>query len=200
MMKRAKQTVAAAGRADGSNDAGGGDSPYNMSMDHVPAGWVEAQSASPISGFDSDPLDRAARFSAVPTGQESTFIPNIAALGASFVGGISWFLAESQGIYNGPWLAVVVGAFIALAIRATAIGQPPYRAILALSAYLLTLLLVLVAVTHRDLTAVYGSGYTLQEYEETLIRTRFQDLGHLLAYGLGAVVASVTAYTGRSRR
>ena len=118
MMKRAKQTVAAAGRADGGNDAGGGDSPYNMSMDHVPAGWVEAQSASPIAGFDSEPLNRAARFSAVPTGQESTFIPNIAALGASFIGGISWFLAESQGVYNGPWLAIVVGAFIALAIRA----------------------------------------------------------------------------------
>lgn len=199
MIKRAKQTVSAGVQSDSAGSRAG-ESPYDMSMDQVPSGWVDAQSASPIRSVDNTPLSGRARFDAMPTGHESTFIPNIAAVAASFTAGVVWFLVDSQGIYNGPWIAIAVGAFIAAAIQLTRMGEGPYRAVLAMSSYLLTLLVVLIFVTHRDLTAVYGSGYSLRDYEDTLIRTRFQNAGHLIAYGLGAVVASVLAYTGRNQR
>ncbi len=200
MMKRAKQTVTAGVRSDSAGSVQNAASPYDMSMDEVPAGWLEAQGASPTSGSDNTAFHGSSRFNAMPTRQESSFIPNIAALGAAFVSGVVWFLIDVQGVYNGPWIAVAVGAFIACAIRLPGIGEGPYKAVLSLSAYLLTMLLVLLFVTHQDLTTVYGGSYSLQDYEETLIRTRFRNLGNMFAYGLGAIVATVLAYLDRPNR
>jgi hypothetical protein len=199
MIKRAKQAVAT-GDTTGERGSDSVDSPYNVSMDQVPSEWLDAQHESPIAGLDNSPLPQSARFTEMPTGRESMFIPNIAAIGASLVTGVAWFLSESQAIYGGPWIAVAVGAIIAAAIRATRMGEGPYKSMLALSAYLITVLFVLIFVTHRDLTVVYGSNYDIRVYEDTLIRTRFQNLSHLLAYGLGAAVSVVVAFGGGKRR
>lgn len=203
MIKRVKQKVSATATANGSNDphaAGGDASPYDLSMSHVPAGWVEAQGASPIGNIGAPTMATTARFSTMPSSSGSSFIPNVAALGASLATGTAWLLIDVQNIYSGPWIAILVGAIIALAIRITGLGEAPYKAMLALSAYLLTTLAVLILATRQDLATVYGSGYSFGDYEDTLIRTRFQDAAQLVAYGLGAIVAAVLAFGGRSHR
>ena len=169
---------------------------YDLSIDGVPDHWVEAQQQSPIGAGDSRPIKHSAHFSVIPRRRESPFVANVAALAGAFLGGATWYFTDLLELYRGPWAAVAVGAFIAVIVRLTSRALPAYRSAIAVAAYLLTLLLVLILITHRDLSAIYGDAGTLAAYEDTLIRTRFQDLGHLLAYGLGALGAVVISVVG----
>jgi hypothetical protein len=169
---------------------------FDLSMDGVPPDWVEAQQQSPIGAGDPTPVKGSAHLSVIPRRRESPFVANVAALAGAFLGGAAWYFTELAELYRGPWAAVAVGAFIAAMVRLTSRALPAYRAAITVAAYLLTLLLVLMLITHRDLSAIYGDAGTLQAYENTLIRTRLQDLGHLLAYGLGAVTAVIISGIG----
>lgn len=174
--------------------------PYDFSMEHVPADWVEAQLESPLGKGDPRPLSSAARFSSIPTRAESTFIPNIVALGASFIGGTAWYFIEILSLYRGPWLAVGVGAFIALAVRLTGMGEQTYRAVVSVSAYLLTTFAALVLITYRDLSTIYGSGYNFSEFEDAVVATRIENLSSLLALLLGGLVAGSIGFLRRGQR
>ncbi len=172
----------------------------DLSMNRVPNDWVQAQMVSPLGTGDAKPLSGTARFSTIPTTYESPFIPNVAALGASLLAGTAWFLIEVFGVSRGPWIAVAVGAFIGFAVRLPGVGDRSYRAMVSVAAYLLTVLAVLILVTHRDLSTIYGSSYDFQEYEDTLIRTRFRSGIHLLAYAAGAMVAAKVGSLPKSSR
>ena len=201
MNRRWRPDVAPAPRVEPESDAEPTASDaFDLSMAHVPADWVDAQIVSPLGTGDTKPLSGTARFSAIPTSNESPFISNVAALGAAFLAGTAWFLVESFGVSRGPWLTVAVGAFIGFAVRLPAVGDRSYRAMVSVAAYLLTVLAVLILVTHRDLSTIYGSNYDFQEYEDTLIRTRFRSGLHLLAYGVGAVAAAKIGSLPKSAR
>lgn len=174
---------------------------FDMSMGTVPENWVEAQHESPTAEGDSGAFtNKSARFNTIPTGHQSTFIENVAALGASFVTGSLWYICEVLNLYRGPWIAVALGAVIALAVRFAGNSGPSYRAVLTVASYLLTLLLVLILITHRELTDIYGGVSEFQSYEQTLVRTRLQDPTHLVAYGLGGFLAAQIAYVHRPNR
>lgn len=189
-----------AAKGGGSVTATAENGQFDLSMDRVPAHWKEAQADSPTAAMAVEGPNPNARFSAIPAKHGSSFIPNAVALGASFVSGAAWFVVEFFEVYQGPWIAVLVGAVIATFIRMAADTEPAYNAVLAVGAYLLTLLVVLIFVTHQELTDIYGSVGDFQIYEQTLVRTRLQDPVHLLAYGLGAVVASQIAYRQMPKR
>ncbi len=172
---------------------------FDMSMETVPDGWVDAEAESPVSMLDHGFTNRSNRFGSIPTGHQSSFIGNVAALGSSFITGSLWYLSEVLDLYRGPWIAVAMGAIIALAVRfAGGSLAPSYRAVLTVASYLLTLLLLLILITHRELTDIYGGVDEFQVYEQTLVRTRLQDPTHLMAYGLGGFVASQIAYLHRA--
>lgn len=180
----------------GGNAGGATAGAYDLSIDGIPKHWVEAQDQSPIGGGDFRPIKQSAHLSVIPRRRESPFVANVAALAGAFLGGAAWYFADLLELYRGPWAAVAVGALIAVVVRLTSSAAPAYRAAIAVAGYLLTLLVVLILITHRDLTAIYGDTGTLDAYEDTLIRTRLQDLGHLVAYGLGALASVVITVVG----
>ncbi len=171
---------------------------FDMSMDTVPGRWHDAQLDSPFDHTADGFTNRSNRFNTIPTGQQSSFIGNVAAIGSSFVTGSVWYLCEVLDVYRGPWAAVAMGVVIAIAVRLAggSLG-PSYRAALTVASYLLTLLLMLILITHRELTDIYGGIDGFQVYEQTLVRTRLQDPGHLIAYGFGGFIASQIAYLHR---
>lgn len=197
MTRQSEHETAAAAAIEKQPTAGNPD-PYDISMDSVPAGWVDAQIASPLGAGTAEPLTRPGRINTIPTGQTSPFIANIAALGAAFIGGTGWYLAHIFDVYRGPWIAVLLGALIALMVRSAGVGHRSYNAMLSVATYLATLLTVLIFITNRDLTAIYGSAYDFQDFENTLLRTRFQNGWHLLAYGVGILVAGQLAFLRRT--
>lgn len=177
--------------------AGGGLSgdSLDMSMGTVPQDWVDAQEEAPIPYGEYEMLSRAARFDVIPTGsREGSFVANATAAAASLVCGASWYLMDVAGVYSGPWLAPAVGLAIALAVRITSSAEAAYRAVVSVASYLLTLIVILVLLTHRDLTSIYDSIESFQVYESTLVRTRLQDPVHIGAYLLGAFLAAQLGY------
>lgn len=193
MSEISEQQVPTSG--DHTSDAGGR---FNMSMETVPTGWVEAQHESPVGSGDGSPLPRTARFSTIPTGSESAYIANVTALGAAFISGTIWYMTALFDIYDGPWIATVVAAVIALAVRFAGGADRTYRAALSLTFFLLTVLIVLLLITHQQLIEVYGSAGGFQQYEDTLVNTRLKQPAHLVAYGLGALLAVQISFLDRS--
>lgn len=173
---------------------------YDMSIGAVPDGWVEAQIESPIGTGDCTAMPRSARFATIPTGTESSYIANVTALGAAFITGTLWYMAYIFNIYDGPWIAPVVAAVIALAVTFAGGADRTYRSALCVTFYLLTLLVVLLLITHQQLLEVYGTASGLRNYEQALVRTRLQDPLHLVAYGLGGFLAVQINFLQRSSR
>ncbi|MEM7323570.1 MAG: hypothetical protein AAF531_10840 [Actinomycetota bacterium] len=166
-----------------------------MSIESVPDHWFEAQEESPIPYGEYEVLAGTANLGRIPmSARESTFIANAAAVGASMLTGLAWYLLDLGGIYGGPWVAPIVALIIGAAIRAASEVESAYLAVLSVASYLLTLMVVLILLTHRDLTDIYESVDNFQVYETTLVRTRLQDPLHIGAYLLGAVVAARVAY------
>lgn len=167
----------------------------DMSMGTVPQEWHNAQDQAPTQYGDYGAISRAARFDVIPTGpRESTFVANAAAVAASLMSGTTWYLMDVVGIYSGPWLAPLVGLAIALTIRIASNAEAAYRAVLSVASYLLTLMVILIVLTHRDLTEIYQSIDNFQVYETTLVRTRLQDPLHVGAYFLGAFLSAQIGY------
>ena len=86
---------------------------------------------------------------------------------------------------------------IALTVNLAGGADRTYRAALSVTFYLMTLLIVLLMITHRQLVEVYGSAGGFQNYEDNLVRTRLQDPVHMVAYGLGALLAVQISFLRR---
>lgn len=196
MSRRAKQRSSsnAAVQTPSDNDS------FNMSIDHVPDDWVEAEKASPLDDDDGALLKRNTRFNTMPTGHQSPFISNVVALAAAFISGCVWYFSHALDMYRGPWAALAAGVFIAVAIRLTKIGQPPYRLFLAISTYLVTVMVVLVLLTRRDLSASFRPNLSFGDYEQALMRTRLRDVWYLTALGLGGFLTGVIAFVSPGKR
>lgn len=167
------------------------DEALDMSMSSVPQTWVDAEEEAPIPYGEYAALSSTVRFNVIPTGRrESPFVANAAAVGASLVCGTAWYLMDVFDLYSGPWLAPVTGAAIAIAVRMSSRAEPAYRAVVSVASYLLSLMVVLFLLTHRDLAQIYDSIDSFQVYESTLVRNRLQDPLHIAAYLCGAVLAA----------
>lgn len=172
----------------------------DMSMGGVPSEWFDAQDDSPIPYDDYAALTRPGRFGVLPIGaREGTFVANLTALIAGALSGGLWYFLDVFDIYSGPWPALAIGVIIAATVRATSKVMPAYASVLSVAFYLLTLFVVLILLTHRDLNQIYGSVDDFQTYESTLVRTRLQDPIHIGAYLLGGVLAAQVAYLQRPK-
>lgn len=176
------------------------DNRFDVSMETVPEGWVEAQSASPVGLAAINSLARSPRFATIPTPSESPYVANVTALGASFITGTVWYLVALFDVYDGPWIATLAAAIISLAVQLAGGADRTYRAALSVTFYLITLLIVLLMITHRQLIDVYGTAGGFRNYEDVLVRTRLQNPVHMLAYGLGALLSVQISFFHRPGR
>lgn len=171
---------------------------YDLSMERVPSEWVDAQDASPLGNGDPFHRRRSSRFAVVPEDHGSPFVTNVIAAGVAFGSVATWYFLEVLGIYRGPWIPVVAAVVIGIVVRFAGLEDPNYRLIVAVSTYLLAVLVALILITHRDLRAIYGS-YGLAEFETLLIANRFAEVGRALALAAGAVLAPSVAVLGHGR-
>ena len=194
MTKKTRQHPAASDRRLPPVTSKAAADPYDLSMAEIPAAWVEAQDASPLANLPNEPIRRTGSVAVIPKRQQSNFIANIAALTASFVAGTTWYFTDLLEMYRGPWSAVAVGALVAIVVRLTGGPDASYRIVLAAASYLLTLLVVLILITRRELTDIYGSVSQFQDYEQNLVRTKLHDPAHVAAYAIGLVTAVVLGF------
>lgn len=124
---------------------------------------------------------------------------NAAATAAGFISATAWYLADVLGAYEGPWTPLAVALVIAASIRLSSRAHPTHRSAVSAITYLLVLLIVVILLTHRDLVAIYGEIDDYRTYEESLLRSRLQHPLHLVAYGVGGLVAAVVPLLGDRR-
>ncbi len=170
-----------------------------VSVDDAPGHWVEAEreAPSPVVGLPFRP--GRSRIAAIPVRSEGSFVANTVGAASGFIAGSIWYSLDLLGLYEGPWAPVAVAACIALSIRLFSRALPRERSVASIVTYLLVLLIVLILTTHRDLVAIYGEIGDYRAYEQSVVRSRLQDPLHLVAYGLGGLVAAVVPVVGRRR-
>lgn len=173
---------------------------FDVSIDTVPDEWVEAEAASPIPYDEYTSISQPGRVDTVPTGnREGVFVANVAAFIAAMLAGGLWYAVDVLDVYSGPWPAILVAAIIGLAVQRTSKVMSAYGSVVSVAFYLLTLVAVLFALTHRDLVLVYGEVTDLSLYEDTLVRTRLRKPLHIVAYVLGIGVAAQMSFLQRLR-
>lgn len=181
-------------------EGGRGQTEFDMSVTTTPEAWLAAQRQSPIAE-DPTPLSRQRGMTLVPKGRRaSVFNVLISALIGSLLTGTVWYWLDGSGFYDGPWIAVAAGMFIAVVVRAFSGGvDSTLQGALAAGVYFLTLAAALLLIARRNLTEIYGPIRDFQLYEENLVETRFQDPVQVLAFLLGALAAIIVTYLLRER-
>lgn len=170
-----------------------------VSVDDVPADWRTAEQLAPAAGPTTPSPVRRAKRATIPIRREGTFVANAVGAASGFVSASAWYLLDSLGIYQGPWTPVLVAVVIGISIRSFSQANPTHRSVVSTLAYLLVLLSVLMLATHRDLVTVYGAIDDYRIYEQSIVRSRLQDPLHLVAYGIGGILAAVLPLAGERR-
>ena len=171
----------------------------SFSVRTVPESWVEAQADSGTT--DTKPLPAKRAVGMVPIGTQADVLTgSLAALAVSVVTGIAWFAFESQDVFDSPWLAVIAGVLIAVAVRlGVGADHSDVRATLSLIFYIITLFGVAYFVERYDYVRVYGQAPGFQEAQTELVRDRLTEPETMIAWAIGVVANLQTGYLLRRR-
>ena len=91
-------------------------SPFDFSIRSAPETWREAAVDAPEG--DPDPIRRKRVVGELPIRYEIDAVTaSIAAFAISIVTGAGWYLLEVQNGAASPWIALALGAVIAIAVR-----------------------------------------------------------------------------------
>lgn len=171
----------------------------SFSVRDVPESWVEA--ADENGPVDNSPLTKKRAVGVVPIHQDADALTgSLAALAMSVVVGTAWYAFESQDVINSPWLAVVAGALIAVAVRLGAgADHSDVRATVSLIFYIITLFVVAYFIEAFDYRQIYGSRPSFQATQTELVRDRLRQPETIFAWAIGVFVNLQTGYLLRRR-
>ncbi|MFT7599385.1 MAG: hypothetical protein ACI8TP_002316 [Acidimicrobiales bacterium] len=173
--------------------------PFDFSVRNAPETWLEAAVEAPEG--DDLPLHRKRMVGRLPARYEiDTLTACIAALAISISIGASWYLFETRNALNTPWISVVLGVFIAVAVRLGAGPDlPEVRATMSVIFYLGTILLVSYMIERTQFIQIYGSSAAIAGGERGLVRDRLTQPETVVAWGLGLLAATQLSYLLRKR-
>jgi hypothetical protein len=164
------------------------DHELDFSASSAPESWYEAAALAPKG--DDRPWSRPGPITTMPSGR-SIDLPMAAltALAMSIVGGCAWYAVDSAGVVTTPWLAVVLGAMIAIGVRLGGGGHDREAgAALAGLFYAVTLLVVNFLAARHSYLDLYGPSSNLVAFEQEVIRSRLTNPWAILAWFSGAAV------------
>ncbi len=173
---------------------------HDAEIKKTPREWFEAEAESP-SDESGEWAESRVAMAVVPSGlRGSPFsIIGSATVGA-FVGANAWYWSELSDLIRSPWVAVPLGAFIALTTRIGGGGRDTgFRAGTAVAIYFVALTGVLMGLTYNALIDVYGYVESYAQFEQSLLRARLQQSEHLVAYVIGAAAAWILSVLLRQR-
>lgn len=166
----------------------------DYSRQQVPQSWTEAASEAPGAGlsYQSAGAGKGHRVRAIPGPRADIFTAFFATAAVSMAGGVAWFQAFIRGATY-PWVALVMGLAIALALRLS-IGprDGQTRAMMGLLFYLVTASLVVFLITSHTYADLYGTRPSWGQFEDELLRSRLTNPLFLLAWAGGGLV-TITA-------
>jgi hypothetical protein len=174
-------------------------STYDFGLRTAPDHWQEAALEAPEG--DPTPLRRKRHVGTLPVSNQMDFVTSfLAALCMAAVCGTAWYLIETNHAVRYPWLAVALGALLAVAVRlGGGRDHAETRAVMSVVFYLATLLIVAYLVERWYHIALWGPGSTLVGGERGLVRHRLTEPVTLAAWCLGLVATVQLSYLLRRR-
>ncbi|MEZ5377598.1 MAG: hypothetical protein R2733_13915 [Acidimicrobiales bacterium] len=173
----------------------------NYSMRTAPESWMEAAEASEIV-HDPTPLGRKRVMAEVPSREQpdmvsATIFGGIVAL----AGGWLWYRYEVDTLTQLAWLAPLIGAAIAVAVRiAGGARHSDVRATLASVLYLLMVLSVAYMVERTQFAATYGTSSEYFNSDTALLRHRISEPQTISFWLLGLIGTIHLSYMLGKRR
>ena len=167
------------------------DQDLDFTTSNIPDSWHAAAGQAPGGGLSSAGHG-GERMRRMPSRSSlDLFSAALAGTVGSGLLGLGWWYLESSGLLIAPWLALAVGATLALLVRAGGgADDPGTRAIVSVVFYLVTSSTVIVLVAREVFAAAYGSDPGLAEFEQSLLHSRFAEPLAVVCWVGGAVVAA----------
>ena len=157
---------------------------FDFSPRTVPQSWTDAADEAP--GGDGMPLKKTPQVKTPPIRTSlDMFSACVSTVAVSIVTGFAWYVLQLSGVTT-PWIAVALGAAIALALRLGG-GRPDSqtRAIMALLFYLATASVVIFLVARHNYAELYGSEPGLLDFEQELLHSRLTEPLAIVAWFTG---------------
>ena len=175
------------------------DAAFDFDIRSAPETWKEAAVDAPEG--DANPLRRRRVVGDLPIRYEiDTVTASLSAMIVSIVAGTAWYMVEVENALNSPWVSVVLGALIAVAVRLGAGPHlPEIRATLAVIFYIVTVLAVAYMVERTQFIAIYGNEAAIAGGERGLVRDRLTEPQTVAAWTLGLLTATQVSYLLRKR-
>ncbi|MEZ5225418.1 MAG: hypothetical protein R2710_01760 [Acidimicrobiales bacterium] len=172
----------------------------NYSMRTAPESWMEAAEASEIV-HDPTPLGRKRVMAEVPSREQpdmvsATIFGGIVAL----AGGWLWYRYEVDTLTQLAWLAPLIGAAIAVAVRSPVVLATATFATLASVLYLLMVLSVAYMVERTQFAATYGTSSEYFNSDTALLRHRISEPQTISFWLLGLIGTIHLSYMLGKRR
>lgn len=172
---------------------------FDFSVRTAPNEWSDAAADAPES--DEKPLYRKRVVGDLPHRYEFDGVTSsISALAISIAVGVSWYVLEINNALQTPWISVILGLLIAVAVR---LGAGPHvpeaRATLSVIFYIATLLTVAYMIERYQFVAVYGTDASIAGGERGLVRDRLTQPGTVAAWAIGLLTTIQASYLLRKR-
>lgn len=172
---------------------------FDFSVRTAPNEWSDAAADAPEG--DEKPLYRKRVVGDLPHRYEFDAVTSsISALAISIAVGVSWYVLEINEALQTPWIAVLLGLLIAVAVR---LGAGPHvpeaRATLSVIFYIGTLLVVAYMIERYQFVAIYGSEASIAGGERGLVRDRLTQPSTVAAWAIGLLATIQASYLLRKR-
>ncbi len=174
----------------------------NYSMRSAPESWKEAAEASNLTP-DPTPLGRKRVMAEVPTRDESDMLSGaIFGMIVALAGGWVWYRYEVDTVTQFAWLAPVLGAAIAVAVRVgSGARDSDVRASLSAVLYMIMVLSVAYVIERTQFIRAYGSSTELFNSSTALLRHRITEPTTISFWLLGLIATIHISYLlGGKRR
>ena len=162
---------------------------FDFSTKTIPDSWAEAAAEAPAGDGQGPSPTSGSPAIAPPRTSLDVFTACMAVAATSILGGVAWYILQQNGVTT-PWLAVALGAMMAVAVRVGGGEDAQTRGVLALFFYVLTASVTIFFITRASYQDLYGSTPNLRQLEQELVFNWFTTRTALAAWLGGAFMAN----------
>lgn len=173
---------------------------FDFSIRSVPEAWSEAAKEAP-RGTPGPLIDRGVGRHRLPSGMRPDLLTGaLTGTAMTVISGAAWFALNVGDIYRGPWLAILLGALIAVSVRLGAgPAGPEQRATVGGALYLVAVLMTTYFIVRQNYSSLYRRTPAENEVESIITSEYLSDPVTVVAWVAGLVVMLWLTFVFKSK-
>ncbi len=172
------------------------DSKTTFSVRDIPESWVDAAAEGPV-GSPGPLVERRRSGRRLPTGAKPDLVTGaLTGIAMTVISGAAWFTVDLSGTYTGPWLAVLLGVLVAIAVRlGSGPAGPEMRMTVGAALYIAGVLATTAVIVRTTYTNLYGRAPSAGQIEDIITSDYVTRPLVVLAWVTGLAVMAWTSFT-----